>query len=340
MRWADVELPTWDTELPEEQRAGCLAGALERWINSPPLSELPAYWGERAPNTDAASLFRWYSQFSAKYWDFRAGQERDQASQPALSDIQVEAALEGAEALGLRGSRQPLRRSYDVVLVLGGLIRACITRPRFAAELVDQGLRTSSVVALGGFRRLSKEEREIGAALGIDVDDEFGAMLVGLTNAFDVRRGPQVDHSPGAGTGNADWRVATLQGEPNLSVVAAPSREPDARRANTADTLDWWTMRVGGVQERKILVVTSSIYVPYQGAAAIQELGLRRGASVETVGTSQAAANLGDQTQQYAPSNYLQEIRSAILGYAGLYQAVQEVRDGKAETGIGSSERR
>jgi hypothetical protein len=103
-----------------------------------------------------------------------------------------------------------------------------------------------------------------------------------------------------------------------LFVIAAPSSAPEERRANSVDTYHWWAEKVGGLAGRRLLLVTNPIYVPYQGAGAIEVFGLRHGASIETVGVSRGAADLGAQTQTFLPSNYLQEIRSAIRGYRNL----------------------
>jgi hypothetical protein len=67
-----------------------------------------------------------------------------------------------------------------------------------------------------------------------------------------------------------------------------------------------------------VLVVTTSAYVPYQGAVAVEVLGIDHGIAVETVAVSAAAIDLGDLTQVFTPTRKLQEIRSGIHGMRSL----------------------
>ena len=51
--------------------------------------------------------------------------------------------LRAAAALGLRGTNPPAYRDYDAVIILGGLVRACLARPSHAARLVEQNVITT-----------------------------------------------------------------------------------------------------------------------------------------------------------------------------------------------------
>jgi hypothetical protein len=97
-----------------------------------------------------------------------------------------------------------------------------------------------------------------------------------------------------------------------VRVIAAPSTKPGVRRANTPDTYAWFASQVAHLQPgQRLLVVTTSIYVPFQHANAVRMLALPFGVSVETVG-----AEPGDLDprlyQQFLAHNYLQEVRSTI----------------------------
>jgi hypothetical protein len=61
-----------------------------------------------------------------------------------------------------------------------------------------------------------------------------------------------------------------------------------------------------------VLQVTSPIYVPYQAAVAVGILGLDYGLSVETVGASALASDLGPHSQPFLAEHHLQELRAAI----------------------------
>jgi hypothetical protein len=135
-------------------------------------------------------------------------------------------------------------------------------------------------------------------------------MVAGMELAF----GPLGEPDVASGDGWCEYRWG------RLSVLAAPSSDP-GRRANSADTYRFWAAeRSGGATSA--LVVTTPIYVPYQGAAAVEVLGLECGLAVETVGTSAAASDLGEYTQPFLPAHHLQELRSAIRGMLSLRAAL------------------
>lgn len=317
-----VELPAWNADLAKHQRAHALLEQLDDWVQSDALEALARAWGAQPPkDNEPALLYQWYAEFSARTWDFRAGKERNMATVPDLDPKQVEVAIRAAKALGLFESRPPRRNQYDYVLVLGGLVRACVTRPQYARELIDAGLDVGQVVALGGFRPLKGDEVNLATSLGITASNEFEAMLAGVKGAFAIPVAPDVERSGMGEPGNNDWAVATFDGYP-ATVVAAPSTDPGSRRANTADTFAWWVQRNPGSRGSHVLLITSPIYVPYQGSVAIQNLGIPNGISVETVGISESAADLGEHTQSFTAANYVQEVRSAIVGHLALRESV------------------
>ena len=323
MTWPQVDLPMWLADLPEGEARLALRRSLSEWIRSEALVRLAGVWDGAAPLDESdAELFAWFDAFSATHWDYRAGKERNLAAKPQLTPSQEQAALAGADALGLVEPRAPRRATYDTVLILGGLLRACITRPAYAAVLSHRGLRIDEIVALGGFRALAGDELGLASHLNVNADNEFDAMIHGVNNAFVPAKAPEIERSSAEGACNADWAVATFpQQSPALCVIAAPSSDPDNRRANSVDTYRWWAERKSeGVVGHNILLITSAIYVPYQEAGAILSLGMPFGSTVETVGVPSAVADLGTYTQQFEASNYLQEIRSAIRGYRQLLQ--------------------
>lgn len=330
---ASLRFPQWDTDLEYPERRAELLHQLRTWIGSAGLSRLAAAWGSVPPSSiSPAGLFDWYDDFSSRHWDFRAGRERNLASAPELTPAQEAAALEAAEAIGLPASRPPRRSEYDVVLILGGLVRACVTRPRYARELVDAGLKVGKVVALGGFRPLAGDEPHLAEQLNVAARNEFGAMLAGLKAAFPHAGEARVETSTGETPGNADWAIARFDDD-LLSVIAAPSRDPGRRRANTADTFAWWAGGVPDLPHKHLLLITNPIYVPYQGAAATEALGIPIDVTVETAGISAAAADLGPHTQPFGPANYLQEIRSAIRGYRSLHATVSRMPETPSPAG-------
>jgi hypothetical protein len=316
-----VNFPRWENDSLGTPNRPQLRADLEEWIRSEPLVALAEAWGAEAPiGLGPLELYEWFDTFSAQHWDFRKGGERNLAAHGQLTPEQIRASIEAAEALGIMTPRPPQRSSYDYVLILGGLVRACITRPRFAAQLTSEGIRLGSVFALGGFRPLGGDEIDLAKSLGIQAENEFEAMVEGVKSAFEISEPPILEASSTARS-NGDWATAYFQSK-DITVIAAPSLAPSERRANTSDTFAWWAERTPNLRGKTILLVTAAIYVPYQGAAAIEKLGLPFDASIETVGISDEAGHLGEHTQTFSEFNYLQEIRSAIRGHASLYLAI------------------
>ncbi|MCW5945392.1 MAG: hypothetical protein KIT06_06420, partial [Cryobacterium sp.] len=78
-----------------------------------------------------------------------------------------------------------------------------------------------------------------------------------------------------------------------------------------------------------VLVITTPVYVPYQGAVAVEVFGIESGMSVETVAVSGTANDLGPLTQVFLAQHVLQELRSAIHGFSGLYKTLQFTRSNR-----------
>ncbi|AWB89448.1 hypothetical protein [Homoserinimonas hongtaonis] len=326
-----LDAPRWVGGSDAESRLGAAAetlGGIEAWATSPALARLVQSFGGELPSLPLRGLLAWLDDFSERQWDFRKGRERNLASDAVLTPRQCDRALHSALELGLRPSL-PRSDHYDVALLTGGMVRAGVVKPRYAAELRARGVDIDSVVFLGAFRPFAGDESATALALGISGTDEVDAMEQGLVRQFGradkavVREGSSA-HPLGR------WRHSTWQGAgggPRLGVVAAPSSEPLARRANTVDTLEFWAERIRQPHETSVLVITTPSYVPYQAACAVQVLGLGHNLAVETVGVSDTAADLGELSQRFEPQHHLQEIRSAIRGYRALVGSVDATAD-------------
>jgi len=304
--------------------------AMEEWARSPALEELVRLSGGEPPaDLDLAERLAWLEEFS-KAWDFRAGKERNLFEARSLDPVTEKTIKDAAAALGLvRGGVRPQGR-YDHVLILGGLARACLARPLAAARLLEEeGIEAGSVTALGGYRVLKGDEiglveRVAEEQVGVEeVGDEFDAMEVGARLAFglgspDRERGERSDLEFGS------WRVhdyTTAAGLP-VSVVAAPSGEPEERRTNTADSYEWFATELVGLEPgQRVLLVTSDIYVPFQHADALRVLGMPYQVIVETFGIQPGDldSRLG---QVFSADAYLQEVRSTIMAFGRLLAAL------------------
>lgn len=316
-----LALPTWTGAADDAERT---CAVIDAWAGSQAIAGLVDAFGDSTAGRRGAELLDWLDRFSATHWDFRGGAERNLARLVALPHGVERLVMDAAPVLGQAGPYVPRTRTYDTVLMTGGMIRAEIVKPRYARELLESGTGARTVVFLGGFRAFAGDEIELAPLFDVHGDNEFEAMVRGMELAFGLHGDPVITGSgpgsgPDAGRGNGDWRVCEWATDgPTLRVVAAPSSDPGRRRANTADTYRFWAERVRSSDERSVLVATTPIYVPYQGAGAVEALGVEHGLAVETVGASESASDLGEHSQVFLAQNYLQEIRSAIRALRSL----------------------
>ncbi|MEO7348331.1 MAG: hypothetical protein ABIW32_00480 [Terrimesophilobacter sp.] len=326
-----IEIPRWDA-LPGDA-ARCLTRVDEwglRLRDSAVLAEFSEPVARRVTGLHGAELFDALDQFAADHWDFRGGRERNLARTPGFTTAQSSGLEAAAEELGLMGTLPPRQKHYDAVIMTGGMVRAGIVKPRYLRELSERGLQWNEGIFLGGFRQFGGDETLLAPRLGVDGDNEFDAMTAGMRQAFGLGAPPST-HGFNSATGNepqpSDWREDSwIWRGRTLRVIAAPSSEPERRRANTVDTYRFWAARAKGI--RSVLILTTPIYVPYQGAGAIEVLGAECGFSIETVAVSAAASDLGENSQLFLPHHRAQELRSAIHGMRNLRQTLMVV-DGR-----------
>jgi hypothetical protein len=308
--------------------ASAIEDAVRDWVTSPAFTALVADFHGPPVQNDLACYLEALDRFSA-VWDFRGGKERDAAPPVDMSEASERRILDAARVLGLRDSFEyPQAKRYDHCLVLGGKVRACVTRPAWAAELASSGIQFGDVTALGGFRVLARDELALAQTAGMnDVVDELHAMEAGIRRAFSVKGDPLVDGEYDPSNPNRSWAVHRFRAdELRVAVAAAPSTQPHVRRANTADSYAWWAKNIGSLTaDHCVLLVTTSIYVPFQHADAIRVLAAVYGCAVETVGAPAEWTVGGISPYRFEATNYLQEIRSAIRAMRRLVDFMRQI---------------
>jgi hypothetical protein len=261
-------------------------------------------------------------------WDTRQGLERNLAPDLALSAEQEGLILEAATALGLREVGIPRHTSYDHVVMLGGLFRACIARPAYAAKLIRHGVvEAAEVTALGGHRPFAGDEFKLAEEGGFPgLTEEYEALDAGTRSAFALGE-PTTAEGEVSDLVGGTWGMRTYRDTNGLpvSVAAAPSSDPEIRRANTADSYLWFAERLALLQPgQRLLSVTTAIYVPAQHAAALRMLTLPYGVDVDTVGIEPGQV-VPSLAQTFSATKYLLEIRSAIRSLRQLLAAVNSL---------------
>ncbi|MEU4678317.1 hypothetical protein [Micromonospora sp. NPDC023737] len=302
---------------------GVLVDGIAAWVGSTPLRELVDRFRGRWPAGDLAAVLAGLDDFSATHWDFRGGRERPDAREPDLDPSTSRLVPDAATALGMVRAAPPALPRYAHLLVLGGLASACLRRVAYAAHLLRHGTRVAGEVAvLGSFRPLSATERRTLADAGVtDADTEVDALDAAVRLAFGVTR-PAREDGVDAGHPHRSWSSRTYRptGSPPVRVLAAPSSEPQHRRAHTADTQRFWAGHARLSPGDQVLLVTHPIYVPFQHCDALRTLAVPYDAGIDTVGVDPAMPDpvrLPEPT--LTPGRYLQEIRSAIRSMRSLH---------------------
>ncbi|MCX4471250.1 hypothetical protein OOK41_13150 [Micromonospora sp. NBC_01655] len=303
-----------------------IVDGVRSWVTSPPLRELVARFGGDWPAGDLAAVLAWLDDFSARHWDFRGGRERPEAREPALDPRTAALVLAAASALGLVRPVPPARPGYAHLVVLGGLAHACLRRVGYAAHLLRHGTQVAGEVAvLGSFRPLSGAELRALAEAGVaGGGTEVDALDAAVRLAFRVA-GPAASEGVDAGHPDHSWSSRTYRpaGLPPVRVLAAPSSEPDRRRAHTADTQRFWAEHVRLSPGDPVLVVTAPIYVPFQHCDALRTLTVPYGCAIETVGVDPDVPDLARLPEPaLTPGRHLQEIRSAIRSMRALHASL------------------
>lgn len=345
----------------EEPTGRVLLAEIEHWVFSPPLRRLVRRFGYR-PWRHPLRLLGWWrrnrqrprdlvqelaylDELTARTWDYRQpgstdSKERNQVDPDAITGADEKLVLAAADALGLVQPRPPKYQHYDHVVVLGGLVRANLWRSAYAAHLLSSGITAENVVALTAYRDLAKNDNDPGKdeptlleRFGLPLRSyEWEVMEDGLRRAFGLSSFEIERQSDPAAEGPARFRVAVAEAAgQQVSLIVAPAADP-SRRANTADGYRYWADQIGHVKPgQRVLAVTTCIYVPYQHAVALQQLGLPFGCSIDTVGIDFTVLDDSLSPQDFRGVNYLQEIRSAIRAYRELVRLIGQ--DNPAEPG-------
>jgi hypothetical protein len=315
--------------LPLIGASGDLRADIEAWLASVPLAVLvrefdgdPArYAAGAAPDVRtagqaAASLTDRLAALDTftERWDTRRGRERNLAEDLELKPGQEELIVDASNALGLRGD-PPKYDRYDHMLMLGGLVRACVARPSYAAHLIREGeITAGEVTTLGAHRPFAGNEFEQAEQLGWGaLTEEYEALDAGTRRAFDLGE-PELEEGERAADVGGTWGVKhyrTADGLP-VRVVAAPSSEPAVRRADTADSYTFFAEYVAKLAPgERLLLISTAIYVLPQHVAALRILALPYGVEVDTIGgkpTNRPKLPLS----HYSATKYLLEVRSTV----------------------------
>ena len=171
--------------------------------------------------------------------------------------------------LGFFHINQPLQPDADHILILGGSLNACHLRTNAGKKWITA--KTRSVDALTCFRPINPVERT-KSAITSQSDTEFGVMTEAFCKAFALDSVTFKDDFSGDRNLNRISCVRTLtaaeaDADTGMSsegcafrIFAAPSSQPDQRRADTGDTLLHYLQKASPAPGSSLLAVTHNRY--------------------------------------------------------------------------------
>jgi hypothetical protein len=292
-------------EVPAVGGPEAVLGFVGAWVEQPALRRIVENAGGTWPSGTLSAKLEQLHEFSG-VWDFRAGAERLDIQLPSAVPY-LSAVMANAAELGMTEAAEPIAATFDHALVLGGTALASIYRTRRLFELRDGGVTMNAMAALTALRHTNDKELAL-----VRVHPDISDIVGGVTTEFDVLVNA-VSHFSNERPlvrweDNANPNLASAEayvGE--MLVIAAPSVDA-TRRPNTRDNYDAYAERINPGDS--VLVVTSSVYLPYQFFVALQALGWQEARVIEAVGFPPEWMD-GVLT---GPENVLQELRSAFLG--------------------------
>jgi hypothetical protein len=329
-----ISQPTFEpVPLPAAEARGYQPAAVDQalrgWATSAPVRALADASGWDWPaERDTLALLERLADLSAD-WDFRQNRERNfiEGAPAEVNGLEIpdDLVIAAARALGLVDAVDVTGRRFSHLIVLSGLVNACVNRTHRAAELIRGGLAADAVVVLGAHRALGGAEPRQARDAGLgDLTDEAEAIVAATQQAFGLGAPTYMRESPPPADPGypAAFHAASAHYQwPSVEVVIAPSGEPGRRRANTADQLRHWAGLAGAGSEHDVLILTTQIYVPYQHMETIRVIGLERGCGVCSCGVDPASSRLPRVTP-FGGRDYLQEIRSALCAAPTLLREV------------------
>jgi hypothetical protein len=245
---------------------------------------------------DVDTIVAW----SARFLDTRAQAERRDAPAICVPDSAKGSLLNASRALGLLSTPAPSADRYTAIVVLGGATTGNILRTDLAAE-VSRRVSWSELIGLSSDRELGTAEHRSDPD---SVDD--GVEWVHLLRQIRLRLGPLTSATPAGGDDTEQIFTDALG---HVVRILVPPRDESNRRPSTAGQLDFLCRRRPADERASVLLVTNSIYAPYQffaGAAVLLDAGCRR---VELIGTETDV----DESGEHGYQRLAQEIHSALL---------------------------
>jgi hypothetical protein len=277
----------------------------QSWLAAPELRILI----EAVGGLDAGSVgdLRALRTWSSTYLDTRGRAERRDAPTAAIPSLVRAPLIGAAQQLGLIATAGASTGDYQAIVILGGATTGNALRAELAARTAERA-GGWTLVALTSDRALTATEHQSDP--GSENDHLEWANLLRQIRAHFGYLSPETDE------GAEGELIFTTADHHKVRILIAP-RDSQGRRPTTAEQVGFFCHRTPSADRRSVLLITNSIYAPYQffaGAAVLLRNGSQR---VELIGTNTAV----DTTKGLIYQRIAQEIHSAILAATDIVKA-------------------
>lgn len=317
--------PATADQYPIVERTGAVEARrqLERFTYNEGLGELAELFGtETLPESQGERLAA-LQGIAASHWDFRKGAERqttdwnDELLDQEGSD-QWNTIFAAADKLGLVKSSEPLNKTPDYLVILGGANKAPLDRLRYGLENVDN---FGHVAYLGSSRPVSDAEREKAKDYAPDAQTEFDLGCGAFETLLGARQVDEISIERDGDTWGMRLYEFEHDGETKQGFVLSTPMTIGERRATTYDNYKFFADRaeLTNNPDTSVVSVTTGFYTAGQHLPGVQELTLPYGAHVETIGHDATYSGVVRK-----PAQLLQEIKAAIDAAVRLQGEISE----------------
>ena len=301
------------------------------WITSPKLIKIINAFEPHYVINDSDSTVELISNlksFVQENWDYRSKQKEATTKEgeaarwllksEKIIDDNKEIIIECAKELGLIGKENTSLEKVSYLLPLGGARMSNLRRPELAKKIIEnKALEGIKIVALSGMRPIADSER-VGYidTYAPNANNEFEAISTGLEIAFDgLEDFEEEKYITENANSNYVIREYNKKYKGNtVYSIAAPSSEPEKRRANSADCFNFFFEKFDIPKGAELLNCTSQIYCTYQQVRALF-YAIKYDVIFDTIGFPFALnnpVNEENNNQLSQPVNYLQEIKATV----------------------------
>ena len=211
------------------------------------------------------------------------------------------------DEMGAFRINSPVKDSNTSILIYGGALGACFDRTGYGAQFVTA--KTTSVDALTCYRPINPVERKKSGSASM-ADTEFGALTEAFEKVFGLSSSGWDDSFHGDRNLNSISCCRMHEQDSTTTayrIYAAPSSDPEIRRADTGDCLSFYLKNTHPGEEESLLTITNNRYCNRQFIQTAYELIVGGcDADFDIVGCHPDEKIIG--VEKYDPMQYLQDL--------------------------------